>query len=127
MKKREEKIKALILDDVLSAFPTEIMKWWLVERSGAPKDFIFDPKEKFLIDITDLSPQEVVSVKLKMPKQIPFRLEQNESILSEFTEYQDWKDFWKKDLDDIFHENQEEFEDALDVALDPFFKESVTR
>ena len=127
MKKREEKIKALILDDVLSAFPTEIMRWWLVERSDAPRYFIFDPEEKFLIDVTDLSSEELVAVKLKMPKQISFRLKQNESILSEFTEYQDCKDFWKKDLDDIFHENQEEFEDALGVALDPFFKESVTR
>tara|TARA_R100000656_G_scaffold124922_1_gene104382 strand:+ start:4730 stop:5212 length:483 start_codon:yes stop_codon:yes gene_type:complete len=125
MKTTEEKVKALILDDVKDAFPKEIMQWWISENADDTRDYLFDVEEKFLIDITEISPSEVCSIKLTMPKRIPFRLKQDAGILDDLSlELGKYDLFWEQGLDDIFHKYQEDFEEALELALDPFFEES---
>ena len=135
--RNSKKIQALILDDVLDALPTEIMRWFIAFEEKESKDFIFDCDSKILIPLEGLSFAEVASINLKTTSRIQFSLKANLSILDDFEEKYDEinggsatreeidEHFWSCDLDDIFHDYQEVLEAALDDALQPFFSEAI--
>jgi hypothetical protein len=135
MKSLKEKIKIAVLSDVLDAFPDEIMNWWIDYEEKKPKTFIFDPSTKILIDCEDLGLKEASSI--EHDRKIKFILEPNFEILEKFwLNYEaviknqiDLKEakerFWSTDVDEIFCEHQGDFEDAIELALEPFFEENA--
>jgi hypothetical protein len=143
MKSLKEKIKIAVLSDVLDAFPDEIMNWWIDYEEKKPKTFIFDPSTKILIDCEDLSLKEASSI--EHDRKIKFILEPNFEILENYwdaclsrgnrglvscqIDQIDLKEvkemFWSTDVDEIFCEHQGDFEDAIELALEPFFEENA--
>lgn len=143
MKSLKEKIKSAVLNDVLDVIPDDVMKWWIDYEEKKVKTFIFDPSTKELTDCENWSFKEISSI--DHDRKIKFYLEPNFEIMENYwdaclsrgnrglvscqIDQIDLKEvkemFWAQDFDDIYSDYQYDLEDAIELALEPFFEKNA--